>query len=264
MSISSLCCGIALFTFACTNPGVGATSTNRDFSEFFAGRDGCFVLYDSGNDSYIRYNTSGCAERFSPCSTFKIPHTLIALDTGVASGPEFSLTWDSVKRGIPEWDRDQTLRSAFQNSVVWFYQELARRIGQDRETEFLRKFAYGNMDTSGGVTNFWLQSSLLISADEQVAFLRRLWTDSLPVSRDAQRVTREIMELSRRDGRILYGKTGTGGDRNRDVARLGWFVGCVQRGKQTVFFAARIAAERNASGREAKRIAEAILEGLGI
>jgi beta-lactamase class D len=255
---------IILLLFGCATPGVETNSTTRGLSEFFGGREGCFVLYDSQNTNYVRYNPKGCTQRFSPCSTFKVPHTVIALDTGVASGPEFSLRWDGVKSGNPAWDQNQTLRSAFQNSVVWFYQELARRIGPQREAQFVRQMEYGNMDTSGGATNFWLQSSLLISAEEQVTFLRKLWEDRLPVSRDAQRATREIMELSRRDGRIFYGKTGTGGDRNADIARLGWFVGCVRRGERTVFFATRITGERGASGREARRITEAILERLGI
>ncbi len=256
--------GIILFSFIGIGLAIGANSTTRDLSEFFGGREGCFVFYDSQDKSYVSYNPKGCAERFSPCSTFKVPHTVIALHTGIATGPEFSLRWDGVKRGLSSWDQDQTLRSAFQGSVVWFYQELARRIGQERETRFIRQFEYGNMDTSGGTTNFWLQSSLLISANEQVSFLRRLWEDALPVSRDAQRVTREIMELSRREGRILYGKTGTGGDREADVARLGWFVGCVERGDCRCFLATRITGERDASGQQARKIAEAILEKLGI
>jgi beta-lactamase class D len=253
---------LLLVSFACSTRG--ATSATRDLSKFFEGREGCFVLYDSQSDSYLRFNSKGCAKKFSPCSTFKIAHTLIALQTGVATGPQFALAWDGVKRGGPSWDRVQTLRSAFQGSVVWYYQELARRIGLEHESEFVRKFAYGNMDSSGGLTNFWLESSLLISADEQVAFLRRLWADSLPVSRDAQRITREIMEQSRQNGRILYGKTGTGGDSKADVARLGWFVGCVCCGERKVFFATRITADRDASGRQARKIAEAILTSLGI
>ena len=255
---------ITLILTTCASSLPGAGPTTRDLAEFFGGREGCFVLYDSKDKSYVRHNPKGCVERFSPCSTFKIPHTVIALHTGVATGPEFSLRWDGVKRGLAAWDQDQTLRSAFQSSVVWFYQELARRIGAEREARFVRQFDYGNRDTSGGLTNFWLQSSLLIAADEQVAFLRRLWEDGLPASREAQRVTRELMELSRREGRILYGKTGTGGDREAGVARLGWFVGCVERGDRRCFFATRITGQRDASGRQARRITEAILEKLGI
>jgi beta-lactamase class D len=255
---------IFLIVSTCFISALGASSTTLDLSEFFGGREGCFVLYDSKDESHVRYNPKGCSQRFSPCSTFKIPHTVIALHTGVATGPDFALRWDGVQRGLSAWDQDQTLRGAFQGSVVWFYQELARRIGQEREAQFVRKFEYGNRDTSGGLTNFWLESSLLISADEQVAFLRRLWMDGLPASREAQRVTREIMELSRGEGRILYGKTGTGGDQEARVARLGWFVGCVARGDRRCFFAIRITGQRDASGRQARRIADAILEKHGI
>src|SRR5258706_6798677 len=224
---------IILFWLACASPGVCAISTNRDLAEFFGGRDGCFVLYDAQADNYIRYNPKGCAERFTPCSTFKIANSLIALQTGVATGPEFSLKWDGVMRPIAPWNQDHNLRSAFSNSVLWFYQEIARRIGPERMADYVRRLDYGNCDTSGGITNFWIEGTLLISADEQVAFLRRLWNDSLPVSKDAQKTTRELMELAHSaEGRIFCGKTGTAGDAKADIARLGWFVGCVTKGER--------------------------------
>lgn len=252
---------VALFILSWSVLCFGAAPAVKDLSAFFHGRDGCFVLYDSSADRYLRHNPKGCAERFSPCSTFKIPNTLIALDTGVASGPEFTLRWDGINRG-GSWDRDQTLRSAFQGSVVWYYQELVRRVGHQRESEFVRKLQYGNMDTTGGTTNFWLESSLLISADEQVEFLRRLWSNGLPVSLHSQQVTRSIMEVSKNGDRILYGKTGTGGDSEKSVARLGWFVGCVEDRNRRVFFATRITGDDGASGRAARKICEEILASL--
>jgi beta-lactamase class D len=234
-------------------------------SEFFSGREGCFVLYDTRADSYVRYNPKGCAERFSPCSTFKIANSLIALQTGVSSGPEFSLKWDGVMRPIGSWNHDHNMRSAFSNSVVWYYQELARRIGPERMADYVRRLDYGNQDTSGGITNFWLESTLRISADEQVAFLRRLWRDDLPLDKDAQRITRGLMELSRGDGgRVFCGKTGTAGDAQAGIARLGWFVGCVSQDDRRVFFATRIMGEGDASGRQARKISEAILARLQI
>jgi len=123
---------IVLFWLACALSGLCATSTNLDLSGFFGGRNGCFVLYDAQADSCLRYNPKGCAERFTPCSTFKIANSLIALHTGVATGPEFFLKWDGVMRPIARWNQDHTLRSAMSNSVVWFYQEIARRIGLER------------------------------------------------------------------------------------------------------------------------------------
>src|ERR1700690_2762005 len=150
---------IILLWLACASSGFCATSTNLDLSEFFGGREGCFVLYDAQADNYVRYNPKGCAERFAPCSTFKIANSLIALETGVASGPEFSLKWDGVMRPIAPWNRDQIMRSAFSNSVVWFYQELARRIGPKRMADHVRRLDYGNRATSGGITNFWLDNT---------------------------------------------------------------------------------------------------------
>jgi bla regulator protein BlaR1 len=245
--------------------GFGTTTTNLDLSEFFRGHEGCFVLYATQADSYIQYNSNACRERFSPCSTFKIANSMIALDTGVSTGPEFTLKWSGTTYPSASWNRDQNMRSAFSNSVVWYYQEIASRIGPARMSNYVHQLNYGNCNTSGGITNFWLQSTLQISAEEQVAFLRRLWENKLPVSKDAQRITRELMKLSiGADGRTLYGKTGTGGDARANIARLGWFVGCVEDGDRKLFFATRITGAPDASGRLARQITEAILAKLKV
>ena len=256
---------IALGLSVCASRGLSATLTNLDLTELFGGHDGCFVLYDTQTGGYLRYHPKECAERYSPCSTFKIANSMIALDTGVSTGPGFTLKWNGTTYPFASWNRDQNMRSAFSNSVVWYYQEIASRIGPVRMSNYVHRLNYGNGDISGGITNFWLESTLQISADEQVAFLRRLWTDSLPIGKDAQRTTRGLMILSRNeDGRILYGKTGTGGDARANIARLGWFVGCVEQGNRKVFFATRITGAPDASGRLARQITEAILTKLGI
>ena len=59
-----------------------------DLSPFFAGYEGCFVVWDVAADETIRFNPGRCAERLSPCSTYKIPHSLIALETGVIPDQE--------------------------------------------------------------------------------------------------------------------------------------------------------------------------------
>jgi len=91
---------------------------------------------------------------------------------------EFVIPWDSKKYPaqdslMPEWNRDHTLRSAIKYSVVWYYSELAKRVGESRMKEWVTKLGYGNKDISGGIGRFWLRSSLLISADEQIEFLNQ-------------------------------------------------------------------------------------------
>jgi len=235
-----------------------------NLSTYFGAHSGAFVLFDAAKCKWFRYHPELCRERVTPCSTFKIPNSLIALETGVADGPDFSLPWDGVERPIKPWNKDQTLRSAYAVSCVWFYQELARRIGQKSMDDWLAAFCYGNCDTSGGLTKFWIESSLKISPDEQVEFLHRLQTRQLPVSAHALDALLDIMVV-KRDGEITYrGKTGTAGNLVTGVAVRGWWVGSVATPNGDYFFATCITGGENPSGREAHRITDAILAALNI
>ena len=93
-----------------------------------------------------------CDTRLSPASTFKIPHALVALETGV-------VTTDSVERWDgttyerqAKWNQDHTVISALRPSVLWFFQRIAPRIGAERMTQWLARFDYGNRATSGQIT----------------------------------------------------------------------------------------------------------------
>src|SRR6185436_16830723 len=66
-----------------------------DLSKHFAGtQDGCFVLLDLKMGTALRYKPERCAKRFSPCSTFKIPNSLIGLETGVIKDLDHVFRWD--------------------------------------------------------------------------------------------------------------------------------------------------------------------------
>ena len=49
-----------------------------------------------------------CDRRTLPASTFKVPHALIALDTGVVTETT-TMKWDGAKQDFPAWERDHTL-----------------------------------------------------------------------------------------------------------------------------------------------------------
>lgn len=61
---------------------------------------------------------------------------------------------------------DQTSTTWIANSVVWVSQVITSQLGEPIMKRYLRDWDYGNQDTSGGLTNFWLASSLKISARE--------------------------------------------------------------------------------------------------
>jgi len=241
----------------------GPPDREVDLSAEFGAFSGAFALYDSARGECVRYRPAECKVRTSPCSTFKIPNALIALDAGVASGPDFPLPWDGVKRAVEAWNRDQTLRSAFSASCVWYFQELARRVGLEPYARILPAIGYGNADVSGGLTRFWLESSLAISPDEQVEFLRRLGARQLPFSERSTETVLELMRLSEVGDVVLRGKTGTAGDSATGVNTMGWFVGILSRPSGDVSFATRITGGKDPSGRAARAITEAILAKLG-
>ena len=247
---------------------VCAAGEAQDLSKYFQNTEGAFVLYDLKHDRYLRYNEARCQQRFTPHSTFKIPNSLVGLDTGVIRDADFVIPWDSKKYPpesnlIPEWNRDHTLRSAIKYSVVWYYRELAKRVGEQRMREYLRKFHYGNQNISGGIDRFWLNRGLRISANEQIEFLKALYHEKLPVAPRAMQIVKEILVLEQTPDYTLRGKTG-GGPQGEGGKYLGWFVGYLETKDNVYFFATNIDGESFAAVREPRlKITRQILTDLG-
>lgn len=249
----------------------------QDLSRFFKDTSGAFVLHDLKQNRYLRYNEVRCRQRFSPYSTFKIPNSLIGLETKVLADHAHPMRWEPQK--YPEasgwteapfmhWKQDQTLRSAMKYSVVWYYRELAKQIGEQRMKKYIAEFGYGNADVSGGVDSprlfqaFWLNSSLRISADEQIEFLKKFYTGKLPVSAQATTIVKDILVLEKTPRYTLSGKTGGGSLPNGKS--LGWFVGYVETQGNVYFFATNIEGANYAAIRDRRiELTKQILAALG-
>jgi beta-lactamase class D len=214
----------------------------------------CFILHEVGVGQIRRAPSSTCAVRVSPQSTFKIPHALAALDAGVISGVDEKMTYDGRPADFPLWRQDHTLATAMRDSVVWYFQETAKRLGPGRERGYLARFNYGNQDSSSGLTGFWLGGSLAISPDEQLRFLERLYDGSLPVSRKAVESVSEILRQPAGsvvnaagahpfagrwpEGTVLSAKTGAGP--TSDGAAVRWLVGHVRRESRSWIFVSNV------------------------
>lgn len=230
----------------------------EDPSRFFEGFQGTLVLLDLQSGQLERFKPSQAAKRLAPMSTFKIANALIGLETGVVSGPDHLLTWDGQARPWASHNQNHTLQTAMESSVVWYYQELATAVGPERMAEHLKAFAYGNQDISGGISRFWLGNSLKISADEQVEFLRKLYTDQLPVQPRHMAQVREMLKLQRTPHYQFSGKTGT--DIVNGKATLGWFVGHLAWADKAYVLACNIEAADRATGAQARQIVEKALK----
>ncbi len=225
--------------------------------KYFTGYDGAFVFVDLESGRTIRYNKKRCAEQISPCSTFKIFNSLAGLDSGVLTGADHKMKWDGKRRPMDNWNKDQTLQSAVTDSVVWYFQNVARDVGMPRMQKYIDDVDYGNRDLSGGLTTFWLDSSLKISADEQVEFLKKLYFDKLPFSTSSQDTVKTLIKLKETPDTVFAGKTGTDAKDGKRV--LGWFVGYVVHDGHPYVFATNIKSKDNAWGRRARDITERIL-----
>jgi beta-lactamase class D len=153
----------------------------------------CVVIHDltAAKPHLVR---GECSTRLSPASTFKIPHALVALETGVVKADSVE-RWDGTKyERQPKWNLDHTVISALRPSVLWLFQRIAPRIGAARMTEWLTKFDYGNRDTSGPIDAYWTNGRLRVSPLEQVEFLRRFYRGQLPVTAPHVRAVRDGLE----------------------------------------------------------------------
>jgi beta-lactamase class D len=196
--------------------------------------EGSFALYDLNNDSYVFCNEAQFRQPFIPASTFKICNSLIGLETGVIKDENFVIKWDGVVRDVVEWNKDQDMKTAFKNSTVPYYQELARRVGGKRMKYWLNKAKYGNADTSGGIDRFWLTGGLRITPEQQIKFLVRLFKSDLPFSMKSIDIVKKIMIAQDTIGYVLRAKTGWS---EQDGKSVGWYVGYLEATNGTFFFA---------------------------
>jgi beta-lactamase class D len=201
------------------------------------GTSGTFVGYKVEDYLIVASDKERSGEGKLPASTFKIPNSLIALETGVVADPDKDVfPWDGVKRSIEAWNKDHTLRSAIAVSAVPVYQEIARRIGEARMQKYVDLFDYGNRDIGGGIDQFWLTGNLRIDPVEQIDFVDRLRRRTLPVSKRSQDLVADILPVTKVGDSTIRAKSGLLGA-ERGQPSLGWMVGWAEKGEAHTVFA---------------------------
>jgi beta-lactamase class D len=201
------------------------------------GTAGTFVGYKVDDYLIIASDKDRSGEAKLPASTFKIPNSLIALETGVVEDPDKDVfKWDGVKRDIEAWNRDHTMRSAIAASAVPVYQEIARRIGQERMQKYVDLLEYGNRNIGGGIDQFWLTGDMRIDPIQQIDFLDRMRRGVLPISKRSQELVRDILPVTKVGDATIRAKSGLLGAETGKPS-LGWMVGWVEKGDTPTVFA---------------------------
>ena len=253
---------LILSATACNSASLAADSQSADVAAIFnaEGLSGTLVVASADGNIIHVHNPDRSVTQYSPASTFKIPNTLIALDTAVVASIESEFKWDGMEKGRTAWNRDQTLESAFKVSCVWCYQEIARSVGASHYTSELAAINYGNQEIGQYVDQFWLNGDLRISAVEQIDFLQRLYAYSLPYRREHIDIVKTVMLDEQAADYSLYSKSGWTGP----GLHVGWYVGFVEKGDEAWLFAMNFSMDNAEQAGLRKELTMRALRALGI
>lgn len=235
-----------------------------DWSDYFEGLNGAVVIYDPAENCYQIYHPELALRRRSPCSTFKIISSFIALEHDIIEPDDSVRTWSGEIFWNSDWNRDINFSDAFRTSCVWYFREVVDEIGADLMQEALNLLQYGNCDISDwegrlntnnqnpALTGFWIESSLLISPKEQTEVMERIFGEHENNSEETQNRLKQVMLLSEQNesGILIYGKTGMG--KAYGIVVDSWFTGFADAPEKRIYFCVYLGETNNAEVSSAK------------
>lgn len=244
-----------------------------DWSDYFDGINGAAVLYDPTGQRYLIYNQELALTRRSPCSTFKIISSLIALESEIIVPNDSTRTWSGELFWNEEWNTDIDFTDAFHSSCVWYFREVIDEIGQDMIQTELNNLQYGNCDISDWagrlntnnnnpvLTGFWIESSLLISPKEQTEVMERIFGGHAAYSEETLTQLQQVMLLpeTAETAISIYGKTGMG--KAYGIVVDAWFTGFADAADKRIYFCVYLGEteDQNVSSPRAREIAVKIV-----
>jgi beta-lactamase class D len=226
------------------------------------------MLHAAGEPAPRDFDREECAVKSSPASTFKIPHALIALETGVVTNPLDAVAWDRSAQPFTTWQRDHSLDSAIKWSVLWFFRRTAAAIGRERMLAHLRTLQFGDDAFERDVADFWVNGDLVVSPEEQLRFWRRLSRHELPARREHIEAVRAAAlmpqgAITNASGRhpfvvnwkgplVIRAKTG---NTTVDGERVSWLVGEIETEGRSFVFVSRVRARGTLDGTAGAQLA---------
>ncbi|MCB2199133.1 hypothetical protein KQI63_06980 [bacterium] len=226
---------IAVFLTLLTSRSLAEEASDPILEDIRAlGLTGCVLLYDSETRTTIQYGDSFADSAFTPASTFKVPHALIALETGVVTDTTI-FPWDGIERGWRLWDRDLGFADAIHYSAIHLFQQIAPKIGRERMQQWVDRFDYGNGEISGDIDLFWVDGGLRVTPRQQLDFLQQMVNGKLPVKQEYVDFVSGSMLITKGDGWTAHAKTGRA---IRVLPQVGWYIGWVEfEERKPIYFA---------------------------
>jgi beta-lactamase class D len=233
-----------ILTFWVTNT-FGQTDFQKHFDSL--GLKGSTTIYDFKNKKWIFSDKQDAETATLPASTFKIPNSLLALEYKSVQDENEIIKWDGEAKShlgtvVNAWNKDTDLKNAYKNSTIWFYVEVAKRIGRKRYQKTLIKCGYGNGNFSENGYDFWNYGEFAITPKNQILFLIKLYENMLPFSKPTIEKVKEVMISEKTKTHTYRDKTGWTRKNGTDI---GWWVGYVETQDNIYFFATRLLKDEN-------------------
>ena len=155
--------------------------------------------------------------RVAPNSTYKIYDALFGLEEEIITPENSFIAWNGETYPFEAWNADQTLQSAMNSSVNWYFESVDEQLGAANISNYIQEIGYGNENISGDFSTYWMESSLKISPIEQVELLTQLQNNNFGFAPENINAVKDSICLSSSDAGTFYGKTGTGRVDGQDV-----------------------------------------------
>ncbi len=204
--------------------------------------NGSITILDLNTNQWIFSDKKDAYTASLPASTFKILNSCIALQTKVVKDEYEEIEWDRKIRTFDEkpidaWNRDTDMKEAFKNSTVWFYVEMAKRIGRKKYKKVLNKINYGNNNFSEKGVDFWNYGNFAVTPAEQILMLKKLYKNNLPFDTTILYKVKNMMITESNKDYTIRSKTGWTNYNGKDI---GWNIGYLSTKDNVYFFANRI------------------------
>lgn len=178
-----------------------------------AGIQGTFALLENGTEQFTIHNLSKYKDSaFAPSNTFFIIPALIGLDKGILTHHDTSLNL---------------------NDSAQFYKALIANIGRQQILKVLDSLHYGKGIASADSTHFWEDGSLVITPDEQLGLIKRVYFKELFFQKKSQEKLKKMILMEDNSNYRLSYIMGIDTTANKNAA---WALGYVEENQHPYFF----------------------------
>ncbi len=119
-----------------------------------AGVTGSILIYDNWKDEYYSNDFDKAGKSQLPASTFKIPHSIIALESGVVEDDSTLFPWDGNARRLTAWEQDLNFKEA-QLPISERTQSIARGMFIIESSEKFTLSGKTGLSNTNGNRNGW-------------------------------------------------------------------------------------------------------------